>query len=142
MKNFFYTILVLSGLIPATYLLIIAGLFLSEIIPSLREDSSQTKTLFSLLMGICGYIGLVIALIPKFYPKHLVKILFCLIGILGFALFMTVEGNGITWNWFTKMEEPDAWLIFMWPNIVCIILIILNLIQWTKSSKSQEITTD
>ena len=136
MKNFFYTILVLSGLIPATYLLIIAGLFLSEIIPSLREDSSQTKTLFSLLMGICGYIGLVIALIPKFYSKHLVKILFCLIGILGFALFMTVEGNGITWNWFTKMEEPDAWLIFMWPNIVCIILIILNLIQWTKSSKS------
>ena len=136
MKNFFYTILVLSGLIPATYLLIIAGLFLSEIIPSLPEDSSQIKTLVSLLIGICGYIGLVIALIPKFYPKHLLKIAFCLAGILGFALFISVEGNGITWDWFAKMEEPDEWLVFMWPNTVCLILIILNLIQQIKPSKS------
>ncbi len=135
MKKVIYTLFILSGLLPATYLLIIAGLLLVDNFSSIFKETSSLKVIISVLMGMCGYAALVLALIPKFQKKHLVKISLAVVGIVGFALFITLANSGMTWDWFLKMEEPDAWIIFMWPNIVCIFIIMINIVQWYKKKK-------
>ena len=120
-----------SGFIPAHYLLFWAIYLLFG--PLLFADSQKIKfdketIIFygSLIIGTFGYFGLLLSLIPKFKNKYIIKIFFLILGIIGFTIF-SIQGdhgfNGFLKSFYTHIFSID-WLLWCWPNIVSLVLIV------------------
>ena len=79
-----------------------------------------------MILGISGYAGLAFSLIPRFENKWHFKITLLSFGILGFIIFNTVTVGKDAWKWILKIEEIDDWIIWVWPTIVSLTLILIN----------------
>lgn len=117
---------ILSGLLPATFLLGLTFLFLPDLIKNLSLDLVEIFMVFSMIFGICGYIGLLLSLLPKLEHKYLLKFTLLVLGIIGSVTFTTIAGGKRAWTWVLNIEEFDEWIIWVWPLIVSIVLIGLN----------------
>jgi len=80
----------------------------------------------SMIFGICGYIGLLLSLLPKLEQKYLLKFTLLVLGLIGSVTFTIVAGGKRAWTWVLNIEEFDEWIIWVWPLIVSIVLIGLN----------------
>lgn len=122
MKAIVNIILIISGLIPATYLLFMCLFMIGKILSDWSFDSQSTIYLIISIFGVFGYIGLILLLLEHRIRKRLI-VTFLLMGILSFIIFIYQSGTR-AWNWLITMEEPDEWFIFVWPSIVAFISII------------------
>jgi hypothetical protein len=126
MRIYLKKFIILSGLLPATFLLGLTFLFLPDLIKNLSLDLVQISMFLSMIFGICGYIGLLLSLLPKLEHKYLLKFTLLFLGIIGFVTFSTITGGKRAWTWVLIIEEFDEWIIWVWPQVVSIILIFLN----------------
>lgn len=122
LKKFF----ILSGLLPATFLLGLTFLFLPDLIKNLSLELVEIFMVLSMIFGICGYIGLLLSLLPKLEHKYLLKLTLLVLGIIGSVTFITIAGGKRAWTWVLNIEEFDEWIIWVWPLIVSIVSIGLN----------------
>jgi hypothetical protein len=113
-------------LLPATFLLGLTILFLPDLIKNLSLDLVQISMVLSMIFGIFGYIGLLLSLLPKLEHKYMLKFTLLVFGIIGFVTFTTITGGKRAWTWVLIIEEFDEWIIWIWPQIVSIVLIVLN----------------
>lgn len=123
--------LITSAIVPATLLLILSliGIF----IILLNFETKESHILLSMLLGILGYAGLIMLLFLNQSKKQLKTNIFLLIcGITGFIIFTSFNGGIEAWKWILTFEEIDEWFIYVWPNIVAIIFIIVQLIKINK----------
>lgn len=65
MKIYLKKLFILSGLLPATFLLGLTFLFLPDLIKNLSFEVVEIFMVLSMIFGICGYIGLLLSLLPK-----------------------------------------------------------------------------
>jgi hypothetical protein len=126
MKIFFKRVFIISGLLPATFLLGLTFLFMPDLIKNLSFDFQEIVMLFSMLFGICGYIGLLLSITAKFENKNILKLTFLILGITGSIIFISIAGGKKAWTWVLNIEEFDEWIIWIWPLIVSFVLAILN----------------
>jgi hypothetical protein len=126
MRTYLKKFIILSGLLPATFLLGLTFLFLPDLIMNLSLDLVQISMFLSMIFGICGYIGLLLSLLPKLEHKYILKFTLLVLGIIGFVTFTTITGGIRAWTWVLIIEEFDEWIIWVWPQLVSIILIFLN----------------
>jgi FtsH-binding integral membrane protein len=127
MKNSIKKIFILTGLLPATFLLGLTIIFLPSFIRDLSFEFDDIFLPVSMIFGICGFIGLLLSIMPKFEDKRLLKLVFLILGILGSIMFISIAGGKEAWTWILKIEEFDEWIIAVWPLIVSIVLIYLNI---------------
>ena len=127
MKTYLKKLFILSGLLPATFLLGLTFLFLPDQIKNLSLELDEIFMFLSMIFGICGYIGLLLSLLPKLEHKYLLKFTLLVLGIIGSVVFTTIAGGKRAWTWVLNIEEFDEWIIWIWPLIVSIILIGLNI---------------
>ena len=128
---------VLSAVIPATCMLFISLLFLSDIISYGAATVYQGFFYTSIVFGALGYVGLILNLIPKFNKSYLTKLIFCLLGSIGFAIFLNLQGDYNTFRWIIEIQEPQEWIIFIWPNVVTLVLIMFFIYKLTFKNKLQ-----
>ncbi|MEA5141638.1 hypothetical protein [Arcicella rigui] len=126
MKTYFKNIFILSGLLPATFLLGLTFLFLPDLIINLSLELVEISMVLSMIFGICGYLGLLFSLLPKLENKYQLKFILLVLGIIGSVTFTTITGRKRAWTWVFSIEEFEGWIIWVWPLIVSIILIGLN----------------
>lgn len=126
MKIYLKKLFILSGLLPATFLLGLTFLFLPDLIKNLSFEVVKIFMVLSMIFGICGYIGLLLSLLPKLEHKYLLKFTLLVLGIIGSVTFTTIAGGKRAWTWIFNIEEFDEWIIWIWPLIVSIVLISLN----------------
>ena len=126
MRTYLKKLFILSGLLPATFLLGLTLLFLPDQIKNLSLELDEIFLFLSMIFGICGYIGLLLSLLPKFEHKYLLKFALLVLGIIGSVIFTTIAGGNRAWTWILNIEEFDEWIIWIWPLIVSIVLIGLN----------------
>jgi hypothetical protein len=126
MKGYLKIFFILSGLLPATFLLGLTLFFLPDLIKNLSLELDEIFMVLSMIFGICGYIGLLLSLLPKFQSKYLLKLIFLVLGIIGSVTFTTIAGGKRAWTWVLNIEEFDEWIIWVWPLIVSIVLVGLN----------------
>jgi hypothetical protein len=126
MKTYLKKLFILSGLLPATFMLVLTFLFLPNLIKNLSFEVVEILMLFSMILGICGYIGLLISLLSKLEYKYLLKFTLLVLGIIGSVTFTTIAGGKRAWAWVLNIEEFDEWIIWVWPIIVSIVLLSLN----------------
>ncbi len=130
LKELTYKTLLITGLLPATFLLFFSLLALFNILNLDYLNQKHTLFLLSILLGTSGYIGLLTSLI---YPKKtLLNFIFLLLGLIGFSIFLSHDGGMRGWIWLVSIEEPDEWIIIAWPIIVSIIGLIINLVRTIK----------
>ncbi|SEH99979.1 hypothetical protein SAMN02927937_02646 [Paenimyroides aquimaris] len=131
-KRVLYILFVLSGLIPATYLLFLTLLYGGVILLEMNKiDLTDLLILLCFAFGICGYLGLLSllrGLQEKYYKTNLILLG---LGIIGFFIFMTFIGQAPAREWIFNIEEIDEWLVFMLPNIVSLTFIALILTRIT-----------
>lgn len=126
MSTYLKKLFILSGLLPATFLLGLTFLFLPDLIKNLSLELVEIFMVLSMIFGICGYIGLLLSLLPKLEHKYLLKLTLLVLGIIGSVTFITIAGGKRAWTWVLNIEEFDEWIIWVWPLIVSIVLIGLN----------------
>lgn len=126
MSTYLKKLFILSGLLPATFLLGLTFLFLPDLIKNLSLELVEIFMVLSMIFGICGYIGLLLSLLPKLEHKYLLKLTLLVLGIIGSVTFITIAGGKRAWTWVLNIEEFDEWIIWVWPLIVSITLIGLN----------------
>ena len=122
MKAIVNIILILSGIIPATFLLFMCFFMIGKIMTDWSFDSQDIIYLTTSLFGIFGYAGLILLLLEHRIKRVLI-VTFLLMGILSFILFVSQSGIK-AWSWIITMEEPDEWFIIVWPTIVALISVI------------------
>lgn len=138
LKELTYKIIIITGLLPASILLVFSFMGLSNILSSNHLIGEDIILLFSIIVGIAGYIGLVTSLvIPK---KTMLNFLLLLLGLIGFSIFLSMEGGMHGWLWFLTIEEPDEWLLPAWPIITALIGLIVNLIRFIQNPKNKNNT--
>lgn len=126
MNIYLRKLFILSGLLPATFLLGLTFLFLPDQIKNLSFEVVEILMFLSMIFGICGYIGLLLSLIPKLKHKYLLKFALLFLGVIGSMTFTTIAGGKRAWTWILNIEEFDEWIIWVWPIIVSTVLIFLN----------------
>lgn len=122
-----------SGFLPAHYLLfwavflLLGPLFFGEI-ENIKFDKETIIFYGSLIIGIFGYFGLLLFMIPipenHFILK--IKIPFLILGIFGFITFSTQGDHHLDVfleSFFTHIFTFD-WFLWCWPNVVSVVLII------------------
>lgn len=126
-KEIIYRIILVSGIIPATLLLFfsIYAIFIFSI-TGITDDKGFLDLLLSPILGICGYIGLVRALVFK--TKPLLTVLLLVLGLIGISII----GGKTFWIWALTFSEPDEWLIGGYPMFVTIFTIIVNSYRFLK----------
>ena len=126
MRTYLKKLFILSGLLPATFLLGLTILFLPDMIKNLSLELVEIFMVLSMIFGICGYIGLLLSLLPKLEHKYLLKFTLLILGLIGSVTFTTITGGKRAWTWVLSIEEFDEWIIWVWHLIVSIVLIGLN----------------
>ena len=129
MKQFLYVILV-SALIPATWLLGLTFLGIYFAIPNAEFTFEYILGIISMLLGISGYVGLLLLLKGLHQTRRLKKLTLLVCGLIGFFIFIlhVSPRNFIEWLFEFDIEN----LIGKWPLIVSLLfsgLIINDLIK-------------
>jgi hypothetical protein len=119
-------LLIISGLIPALYLLGLTLIFLPGIVKDFDYSLVETIIIMSMLFGVLGFLGLVFSVLPRFENRPRLKFILLTAGVIGSFVFTTVAGGKKAWMWIFYIEEFDEWIIWAWPVIVSIILLVLN----------------
>ena len=134
-KKILKYVIIVAGFIPANYLLFFAvllliGNFANSDFPK-DYDFEDMKFLLSLILGIFGYVGLFLSIIPLIEKKWflIVKIICLISGILGFMLFLGSGDSDFSESFislfnFKKYIKDWDWYAFVLPNVVSIILIV------------------
>ena len=125
-------ILLISGLVPATYLFGITLLYLYLFITDTKLALSDLLIILSFILGICGYIGLVMILKGLHKTNQIRKSIFIILGLIGFTFFVNYAGTKNFWDWILYIEEPDEWFLIMWPLIVSGIFLIMMVTDFVK----------
>lgn len=139
MKTILKISFIVSGIIPATILLLLTLYFLFDNIIN-PSSFSVAEILFNLSMvfGILGYTGLIISLIPKFDSKYSAKISLLGFGILGYILVVSIAGRENAWNDLLTFEnfknDFKGYILWLWPNIVSLTLLIYNILKLAKQT--------
>ncbi|MES2587807.1 MAG: hypothetical protein V4622_02435 [Bacteroidota bacterium] len=135
-KDIIYKLTIISGLIPATILLLLTIIGISNIF-SFHEIRFKEFIVFtSMILGIVGYVGLLTSLI--FNNKTILNLILLLLGLIGFVIFTSFEGGLYAWKWIITMEEPEEWFIPVWPNVVSLIGIVVNSFKIIKKAKNEQ----
>jgi|LakMenE18May11ns_1017448.scaffolds.fasta_scaffold9828189_1 hypothetical protein len=135
MKTYLKKLFLLTGLLPATILLALTLSFLPSFISDLSFEFDEIVIVVSMLLGICGYIGLTLSLLSKFENNSLLKLTFLILGLIGSITFTSITGGKRAWKWVMNIEEFDEWIIWIWPLIVSIVLIGLNGLKLLRKNK-------
>jgi|SRR5690606_31592386 len=132
-QNKLIQFLTILGLIPSFYLLGISFIFLPSFFTNLFKTPNIEKFFIIILMllGICGFVGLIFQLFSDFYSKIKLKFTLQSLSIIGYIGFFTFL-NGIN-PWlnilesFKNIKENFFELYFcLAPIIVTIILVFIN----------------
>jgi ABC-type enterochelin transport system permease subunit len=120
MKVFFKTVLTLSGILPATYLMFWLVLLFFIILTSGSWDIKSALFIGLILLAIAGYVGLLFLFFEEKVKKE--KIIGLLLaGVVSFIMFNSISDN---WNQVFSPSEPTTFFMFTWPTIVAVINII------------------
>jgi hypothetical protein len=134
LKELTYKIILVTGLFPATFLLFFSFFGLANITSSNHLFQKDIIILTSILLGIVGYIGLITSLtLPK---KTLINFLLLFMGLIGFSIFISIEGGIRGWKWLLTIEEPEEWFLLAWPIITSLLGLIVNSIKIIKSPQT------
>lgn len=120
--KWFHYILVLSAIIPATFLLAFSTLLLVSVLSNGMGDSKGIQLLFTSLLGIIGYFGLLLITFGISEKRPKLVISFLLAGILSFVWFTSINGYR-AWNWILSMQEPGEWFLYTWPALISIFFV-------------------
>lgn len=86
-------------------------------------DAGDTPVLLSMILGILGFVGLFMNLKQNRRLKpELLNFILLTFGIIGFVLFISLEGGIKAWKWIIMIEEPGEWLLFVVPLLITIFL--------------------
>jgi hypothetical protein len=89
---------------------------------------NSLSLIFSIVIGILGYVGLILLLVNrKTKLNKVLTILLLLSGIFGFVLFMYIEGGEQAWHWMINMEEPFELLILLFPVVVSLLFLTIEI---------------
>ena len=122
----------MTGIVPATFMLIISLAALVFIIDGRSLDIKKIVLVVSIILGVIGYLGFILSLI---LPKRIKLNLSLLsIGTVGYVTFISVEGGAHVWEWIFTMAEPGEWILVCWPLIVALILIVNYIVYLTKNT--------
>ena len=129
----YYSILTI-GILPATYMFIFT---LFGIFVGLRDFELTFRHflfLSSLVLGVYGYLGLIILINGFHRSNHIKKLIFLSFGLLGHFIFLTYESkkNYIDWLMTFSLESN----IFKLPLVVSWIFIILLLKDFLNKKKN------
>lgn len=117
------TIVTIIALIPMSFFMFLSIFMIRNIILNIQPNDFPILT--SLLLGILGYIGLLWNLIyDKKKVAETLNFILLVLGILGFILFVSIEGGFKGWRWIFTIEEPEEWFIIVGPIIITIYLMI------------------
>jgi hypothetical protein len=110
--------------IPATILTFLSISLFAFLIQDFEFEFLQIIAILYLVLGIAGYLGIIIAMLGRLEskPKLILILLSC--GILSFILFVSFEGGNRAWNWILTFEEPGEWFIIVWPTLVSFYFVI------------------
>ena len=126
MKCTIKKLLIISGIIPATFLayLSILGVFL--ILPDIFSEWDWFKFLFSIscFFGLGGYVALWSSLSKSSDKKIIVLRLILLGGGLVSLLFILYHKQSFALRLSTNLEDIGRLILFLWPAIISLILII------------------
>ena len=136
MRNILNIAFIVSGIIPATFLLFMCLYIFNRFFTASYEDPNLTLAALNSLLGVLGYVGLILLIF-----EHKVKswvILICLsIGITSWMIFISLNGER-AWNWIITIEDPLEWLLIVWPLVVAIFSVIRIVIQMIRNLKAIE----
>jgi ABC-type amino acid transport system permease subunit len=130
MKHILYIILV-SALIPATWLLGLTFLGIYFAIPNAEFSFDYFLTISSMLLGIGGYIGLLLLLKGLHKTNHIKKLTLLLCGLIGFLIFMLHVSPRDFIDWLLEYDIES--MIGKWPLIVSLIFSVLIIYDLTKN---------
>lgn len=126
-NNFFnnaYSVLLVSGIIPATGLLLLTLFFIPKILVRSFEDYKSVVLLLSMLLGVFGYVGLIRSLVYQANNYRKRNAIFIGLGLLGMIVFLILDGMMQFINWVLDFDEIGEITLVMWPIIVSIVAII------------------
>ncbi|KAA2218974.1 hypothetical protein [Maribacter flavus] len=129
MKQILYVILI-SGLIPATWLLGLTFIGIYFAISDAELSLDYLIAISSMILGICGYVGLLMLLKGLHKSRQIRKLILLMCGITGFLIFMLFVSPRNFTEWL--MEYDFESIIGKWPLIVGLtfsVLIINDLIK-------------
>lgn len=113
MKDLIQTTLIITGLIPGSYLVYLCLLVLTSDIQGLTLSS---------ILGILGFVGLFLLLLEH-RVKDWLLILLLSSGIASLIVFLITSGITIR-NRELDFDLIFAWVLLIWPSIVALINII------------------
>lgn len=121
-KQVLYTILI-SGLIPATWMfgLTILGVYFA--IPNAEISFDYILTICSMLMGVGGYVGLLLLFKGLHQTNHITKLILLMAGLSGFLIFMIHESPRKFTDWLIACNVEN--MVGKWPLIVSLLFSIL-----------------
>lgn len=136
LNNILYIFLI-SGLIPATWLLFLSFLGLFLFLQRIEFSFNFFIAFCSIILGICGYVGLLLLLKGLHKTNHYKKLTFLISGFIGFLIFMLFVSPRNFKSWL--LEHNFESILGKWPLIVSLIfsvLIIIDLIIKHKQDKT------
>ena len=122
MKKTLYIILI-SGLIPATWLLGLTFLGIYWSIPNAELTFDYILSITSMILGIGGYIGLLLLLKGLHKTSRIKKLTFLLSGLIGFLIFMLHMSPRNFSEWIFEFDIEG--FIGKWPLIVSLLFAVL-----------------
>ncbi|WP_310559014.1 hypothetical protein [Flavobacterium sp.] len=123
MKKAHYTLFVLLGLIPATFLIfmiLVSGIFGFAL-------SGKIIYLVQMLLGISGYLGFLLLLRGLKEQYYKLNLILLGLGLFGFNMFLFFDEEmaGVWKRMLSGKRNLDEWLlVFLLPNIVSLIFVI------------------
>jgi len=123
MNPIFKNIMIISGIIPASILFYASVFWIFVFVKNLFSDWPTSFVLtLCILLGMLGYVGLWRNLILSKSKTGLNSLLPAL-GITGYVLFIFYTGS----ERMISSEKPFETLMMIWPAIVSVFIIALNL---------------
>jgi hypothetical protein len=136
MKNGTKNLLIISGIIPATFLAYLCVLGVILILPDIFEKWDLFKFLFSCscLLALGGYLGFWISLLENSIKNKNTLKLILLIGGLISILFILYYKQDLALHVSTNSGDIGRLMIFIWPLIISLFLILKIIIENKKSN--------
>lgn len=125
MKNILFI-----GIIPGTWMLCLTVFGISIVLNNTDFSIDFFIAIITMLLGICGYVGLLTLFKGLHKTNHLKKLILFFLGLIGSLIFMLriSPRNIIDWIFEYNLES----LIVKSPIIVTIVFLILSAIGYAK----------
>ena len=123
-------IILISGLIPATWLLILTFLGIYSAILNVELSLNYLLSISSMFLGIFGYVGLLMLLKGLHKNNQIKKLIFLVCGLIGFLIFMTFLSPRNFSDWLFEYDFES--IIGKFPIVVSLtfsVLIVNELIK-------------